>query len=519
MSDSPSSTATWTQRVVEHLELDVDTPAVISVTPDRVESWTRAEFAAMTSGAIGLLDTSGVGDGEFVPALLSSRPMSVALLLAGALSNRPLVPLAPRLTRHELLACLERIPGSVLLTEPDSIDMATDLATATGKQVRVVAESVFGTGPLRARTDPRGVALVMHTSGTTGLPKQVWVREAQLARRAEVNGGVLGLRSGSRLAIAAVFHHVAAIGNIAVGLANGSALVLFPAFSVSAWLSLEPVAPTHTVLVPSIIETLLNADAFALPSLQVIGYGGSPIHPNTMRRVQAVTPGVDFVNLFGQTEGSPLAVLSAQDHREAAAGREELLTSVGQAAPGVELQIHDPDPVGVGEVWARGRHSFVVDDDGWQHTGDLGYLADGYLYLVGRRGDKIIRGGENVFPLEVEQVLESHPGVLEAAVVGVPDARLGETIAGFVVPAHPDAPPDTEELRAYCRERLAGFKVPVAWTFTDALPRNPNGKLVRRDLPAGLTVRSSSPAAAAAPTLPAPPSSSTRHRRRRRAPS
>lgn len=295
MPGSPASSAsvTWTQRVVEHLREDVDTPAVISVTPDRVESWTRADFAAMTSGANALLDEHGVGSGEFVPALLSSRPMSVAMLLAGALSHRPLVPLAPRLTRRELLACVERIPGNVLLTEPDWLDMATDLAAATGKQVIVVTEPTFGTAPLRPRTDPDGVALVMHTSGTTGLPKQVWVREAQLARRGEVNGSVLGLRSGSRLAIAAVFHHVAAIGNIAVGLANGSALVMFPAFSVAAWGSLESVAPTHTVLVPAIIETLLNANAFVLPSMEVIGYGGSPIHPNTIRRVQAIAPKVD----------------------------------------------------------------------------------------------------------------------------------------------------------------------------------------------------------------------------------
>jgi acyl-CoA synthetase (AMP-forming)/AMP-acid ligase II len=230
------------------------------------------------------------------------------------------------------------------------------------------------------------------------------------------------------------------------------------------------------------IEALLKSDALALPSLRVIGYGGSPIHPETMRRVQTLMPGVDFVNLFGQTEGSPLTVLTPEDHRAAAAGREELLKSVGRAAPGVELKIHEPGSDGAGEVWARSLHSFVVDDEGWQHSGDVGRLVDGYLYLVGRRGDKIIRGGENVFPLEVEQVLESHPAVAEAAVVGVPDERLGETIAGFVVPVHPDAPPDTEELRAYCRERLAGFKVPVSWTFIDALPRNPNGKLVRKDL-------------------------------------
>lgn len=481
-SSQVSSYDTWSQRVVRHLAADVDTPAVISVTAEGLESWTRAELAAATAGVNTFLDDNSVARGELVPALLSSRPMSVAVLLAGALSNRPLVPLAPRLTRRELLACVERLPGGVLLTEPDWLEMATDIASATGKRVSVVTDPSANRSALDANTDPDSVAFIMHTSGTTGLPKQVWVREAALAHRAEVNGRLLDLQPGSRLATAALFHHVAAIGNIAVGLANGTALVMLPSFNVAAWRALEPVAPTHTVVVPSMIEALLNADAFALPSLRVIGYGGSPIHPDTMRRIQTAMPEVDFVNLFGQTEGSPLTVLTPDDHRAAAAGREELLKSVGRAAPGVELRIHDPGPDGVGEVWGRASHSFVVDDDGWQHTGDMGHLVDGYLYLVGRRGDKIIRGGENVFPLEVEQVLESHPEVAEAAVIGVPDARLGETIAGYVVPVHPDARPDTEDLRAYCRERLAGFKVPVTWTFVDALPRNPNGKLMRREL-------------------------------------
>jgi acyl-CoA synthetase (AMP-forming)/AMP-acid ligase II len=473
---------TWTQRVLDHLGADVDNPAVISVTPDHVETWTRADLASMTAGASDLLDHHGVAEGELVPALLSNRPMSVAILLAGALSNRPLVPLAPRLTHRELLACVERLPGGVLVTEPEWLDMATDLAAATGKQVCVLAEPVFGSAALTARSDPDGVAFVMHTSGTTGLPKQVLVREAPLARRAEVNGELLQLDSDSRFVTAALFHHVAAIGNVAVALANGAALMMFPAFSVEAWRALEAAAPTHTVLVVSVIEALLRADALALPSMRVIGYGASPIHPDTLRRVLGVMPNVDFVNLFGQTEGSPLTVLSPEDHRVAVAGREELLKSVGRAAPGVELQINDPGPDGVGEIWARCGHSFVVDDDGWQRTGDMARLVDGYVYLAGRRGDKIIRGGENVFPLEVEQVLETHPEVAEAAVVGVPDARLGETVAGFVVAAHPDTPPDTEELRAYCRERLAGFKVPVQWTFVDALPRTPNGKLLRREL-------------------------------------
>jgi acyl-CoA synthetase (AMP-forming)/AMP-acid ligase II len=134
-------------------------------------------------------------------------------------------------------------------------------------------------------------------------------------------------------------------------------------------------------------------------------------------------------------------------------------------------------------VLARGPHLFRYAGDGWQHTGDLGWLDDdGYLYLVGRKGDMIIRGGENVYPLEVENVLTEHPAVADAAVVGVPDQRLGETVKAYIVPADGAAPPDAGALRAFARERLAGFKVPAVWEFTDSLPRNANGKVLRAQL-------------------------------------
>jgi acyl-CoA synthetase (AMP-forming)/AMP-acid ligase II len=471
--------ATWSQRVLEALLRDPQAPAIIS-SPDGC-TWTAATLLAMAAGANDLLDAHQAAPGQYVPALLSTRPASVAMLLAGAWSRRPLAPLGPRMTERELLSCLERLDRGLLLTEPQWADKAAALAAETGRRVAVLENLAPGAGPPGLRGQA-GVAFMMHTSGTTGAPKQVPVAEAALARRAEVNGALLQLTRGARLAIAGLFHHVAGLGNIAVALGNQAAIVMYPSFSVAAWRDLAAVAPTHTVTVPSVIETLLNADALTLPSLQVLCYGGSPMHPETVRRVHHVMPEVALVELFGQTEGSPLTVLSPQDHLAALTGQEHLLKSVGRPAPGVELRIHDPGADGVGEVWARCRHSFLTDADGWQHTGDLGRLVDGYLYLVGRQGDKIIRGGENVFPVEVEQVLESHPGVVEAAVVGVPDQRLGETIHACIVAADPASPPSTDELRAFCRERLAGFKVPAQWTFRNSLPRNAAGKVLRQNL-------------------------------------
>lgn len=436
----------------------------------------------MASAAIRDLDASGVPTGECLPALLTTHPTSVALLLAGALSHRPLAPLGPRMTEAELKACIERIDGGLILAEPEWAEKAHTLAAATGRRVAVIDELVPASGTPTLDSSPDDVAFMMHTSGTSGIPKQIPVHEAALAQRAEVNGALLGLGPDARFVMGGLFHHVAGLGNIAVALANSTAVVLYPSFSVSTWQALRTVAPTHAVTVPSVIETLLAADALALPSMRVLAYGGSPIHPDTLRRVHATIPDVDLVNLFGQTEGSPLTVLTPDDHRAAVAGRVALLNSVGRAAPGVELRIHEPDDNGIGEVWARSGHSFLVDPEGWQHTGDLGRLVDGYLYLVGRLGDKIIRGGENVFPIEVEQVLHRHPQITEAAVVGVPDQRLGETIRAYVVPADPASPPDIQELRTFCRQTLAGFKVPAEWTFVNSLPRNSAGKILRRQL-------------------------------------
>ncbi|WP_433602473.1 class I adenylate-forming enzyme family protein [Nocardia sp. CA-135953] len=476
--------STWSQHVLTGLAADPDELAIISVTPEGVQSWTRQDLLENSSGAMKFLDAHGAARDRYVPALVTTRPTSVALLLAGAVSNRPIAPLGPKLTERELLDCLRRLDGDVLLTEPEWADKAARLAAETDCRVAIVEEFTPGE-PLDAalaNTAATDIAFMLHTSGTTGLPSQVVVRQRELAQRAEVNGALLQLHPGARLVIAGLFHHVGGLGNIAVALGNNTTMVLVPSVSVESWRSLEPVQPTHVITVPSIIEMLLSADALTMPSLGMIGYGGSPIHPDTMRRIAQLRPDVDFVNLFGQTEGSPITVLGPQDHRVAISGREELLQSVGRAAPGVELRIADPGPDGVGEVWAKSGHSFSVDAEGWQHTGDLGYLRDDYLYLAGRKGDKIIRGGENVFPLEVEQILESHPQVAEAAVVGIPDQRLGESIRAFVVPVDPANPPDIEQLRVYCREQLAGFKVPAGWRFVRSLPRNPVGKLLRRRL-------------------------------------
>jgi acyl-CoA synthetase (AMP-forming)/AMP-acid ligase II len=332
--------------------------------------------------------------------------------------------------------------------------------------------------------DPSSAAFLLHTSGTTGLPKPVPYVQDRLARRALVNARLCGLGPGCVYASASGFHHIAGLGNYVVALAAGAALAPMPRFTVEAWQDLGKLGVTHALTVPTMLEMLLDADALALPALRILQYGAAPIHPDTLRRTLDALPAVGLVNLYGQTEGSPITCLGPEDHlRIREEGREDLLLSVGRAAPGVELRIERRDESGVGEVVARAGHLFLGDEDGWLRTGDLGHLdEDGYLFLQGRRGEKIIRGGENIYPLEVERVLESHPGVREAGVVGVPDRRWGENVKAVIVAVDPGQPPAPDELRAHVRAHLAGFKVPTDWAYLDELPRNANGKLLRRQL-------------------------------------
>jgi acyl-CoA synthetase (AMP-forming)/AMP-acid ligase II len=462
-----------------------DKPAPAVITAE--ETWSGEELLCRAAGAAARLRAL-TGPGP-VPALVTSSAPAVAYLVGGAAAGRPLAPLGPRLTASELAPCIERIDCQIILAERQFAGVASEVATRTGRRLEWLDTPDATPDALALSADPASAAFLLHTSGTTGLPKPVPYVQDRLARRALVNASLCALGPGCVYASASGFHHIAGLGNYVVALAAGAALAPMPRFTVAAWQDLGKLGVTHALTVPTMLEMLLDADALPLPALRILQYGAAPIHPDTLRRTLDALPAVGLVNLYGQTEGSPITCLGPEDHlRIRDEGREELLLSVGRAAPGVELRIERPDDSGVGqsgvgEVVARAAHLFLSDEDGWLRTGDLGHLdADGYLFLHGRRGEKIIRGGENIYPLEVERVLESHPGVREAAVVGVPDRHWGETVKAVIVAADPNQPPAPDELRVYVRASLAGFKVPTEWSFLEELPRNANGKLLRREL-------------------------------------
>ncbi|UGQ11249.1 fatty acid--CoA ligase family protein [Yinghuangia sp. ASG 101] len=444
--------------------------------------WSGRELLDRAGGAADWLDALDLPPHMPVPALVATSETALALVIGGAGSGHPIAPLGVRMTAHEIAAVVAAMDSPVLVTQPQYVGLGREVADLTGR--RLVPLPDFATTGRALAADPGDVALVLHTSGTSGTPKAVPMPQWRLAARARVNGALCELGPDSLYGGSAPFHHMSGLGNIAVALGVGARVTGIRRFTVEGWRLLGALGATHTSMVPSMLEMLHKAGEMRPAHWRVLQYGGAPIRPDTLRATYEAMPGVRMLNMFGQTEGSPISVLTPEDHREAVAGRPDLLLSVGRAAPGVELRVDRPDEAGVGEVHARADHLFRVDAAGWLHSGDLGRVdPDGYVYLSGRHSDMIIRGGENVHPLEVETVIAAHPHVAEAAVIGTPDERLGQRVVAFVVPAGGEAGrPDPERLRVFTRSRLSGFKVPERWFFVDELPRNANGKVLRRAL-------------------------------------
>jgi len=342
--------------------------------------------------------------------------------------------------------------------------------------------------------------LQLYTSGTTGHPKgachtlRAWSAWGEMCAHA---GWGRYSHDTSMLACMPLYH-IAALGTSLLALQSGARVVLLRRFDAAACLeAIERERVTDTLLAPAIIQALLAAPDSGqrdLSSLKQLLYGAAPISENLLERVRQRLP-CRLVQLYGMTENLGLSTFLAPEDHEPALGR---LRSSGRPYRENELCIVDPEgrvlpPGAIGEVLVRGptqmrcywnneaatREALAGS---WLHTGDAGYLdADGCLFLLDRVQDMIIRGGENIYPAEVENALAGHASVAEVAVIGVPDERWGEAVKALVVP-QPAARPDLESLRAFAAARIASYKLPASVDLVESLPRNASGKVLRRQL-------------------------------------
>jgi acyl-CoA synthetase (AMP-forming)/AMP-acid ligase II len=403
---------------------------------------------------------------------------------------------------------IERLPDPLVVADEEYLDMVA------GAGKRVVSSHVFlrqslTADPVAEFADPDSVAVVLFTSGTTSRPKAVELTHNNLTSYITGTVEFDSAEPGDAALICVPPYHIAGVGAALSNLYAGRKMVYLPQFDANEWvrLVLDEGVTTATV-VPTMLDrivTTLENEAVTLPTLRNLAYGGSKVPLPLVRKALELLPDVGFVNAYGLTEtSSTIAVLGPDDHRAALASTDDAvvrrLGSVGQPVPGIEVQIRGDDgmvlgPGETGELFVRGDQvsgryaeiGSVLDAEGWFPTRDVAMLdEEGYLFIGGRSDDTIIRGGENIAPAEIEDVLVEHPAVRDCAVVGPEDPQWGQIIVAVVVPDG-DSSPDPDELREHVRAHLRGSRTPDRVVFRDELPTNATGKVLRRELVAELT--------------------------------
>jgi long-chain acyl-CoA synthetase len=460
-----------------------DAPAIA----DDAVALDNAAFADRVARAAALLARLGVGAGDVVAVALPNRLELIITLFAAWRLGAAATPVNPTLTAAEMEYQIQDAGAKVVIGEGLELDAAVVEADA------LAAEPTLHTEP--SPVEPDALALLIYTSGTTGKPKGVMLDHANLAAMTEMTRAGLGMTAGDHsLLILPLFH----VNGIVVGtltpLLAGGRVTVAGRFSPKTFFGLvERIRPTYFSAVPAIyamLTSLPEAAAANTSSLRLVVCGAAPMPAELIARVER-TLGVVLVEGYGLSEGSCASTLNPYDGVRKPG-------TVGLPLPGQEVRVVDhngnPVPQGQrGEVVIRGANVMrgylnrpdetaktVVD--GWLHSGDVGvFEPDGYLRIVDRIKDMIIRGGENIYPKEIETALYGHDAVLEAAVVGRPDDVLGEVVVAYVA-LRPEADIGVGELHDLCAERLAKYKRPLTIEVLETLPKNAVGKIDKPSL-------------------------------------
>ena len=489
-----------------------DRPAVLEA--GRIRNW--HEVVGRIATAAGVLHELGLRRGDVFAIVSRNSAHCFELMHAGYWLGAIPLPVNVRLAPAEIAAILTHAGCRLVAIESAFAGLFAHPSLSVhgmrllGLDPSMTAsdgtyeERLAGARPLApVDADETDVALLLYTGGTTGTGKGVPLTHRNIVANA------LQVTSGLRFTSDDVYLHVAPMFHSADLLAtgvtmHGGAHAFLPQFGPRPFVeAVERHRVTRTMLAPAMVIAVLDApelDGADLSSLRHLIYGSSPMPAELIARTLERFAGVDLAQGYGLTETSPLlTLLDMRSHvRGLREGAPHLLRSAGKALPGVDLVVGGPDPtpgpVGQpGEVWVRGpnvvagylnapRETAEAFDAGWFRTGDIGVLdREGYLTLLDRSKDMVVTGGENVYSIEVENVLHRHPSIQEAAVIGVPDARYGEALLAVVV-CRPGMLLEPDEMIAHCRAHLGGYKIPRRLAILPELPRSALGKVLKVEL-------------------------------------
>ncbi|MFI5044791.1 MAG: long-chain fatty acid--CoA ligase [Acidimicrobiales bacterium] len=485
-------------------------------TPDRPvavlgdDSVTYRAMADRAAAVAASLAARGVGRGDVVGLVAYNSIDFLTTIFAANHLGAIAMPINWRLAAAEVRFILEHSEARALVCDDTTVDVATEAAKDSPHLVRVCISSerhgdwdrfadlrTDAGPPDRAHASGDDLHRLMYTSGTTGRPKGVMITHANLAWKNYAHVAEFGFTSADVGLACGPLYHVGALDLVTTSMiAVGATTVIHRSFDAAAVVDeIERSRVTTAWAAPAMVRAILDVpgvDQRDLSSLRVIIAGGEKMPIPYIERLRTVFPSAWLADAYGLTETVSGDTFLDRDSTVSKLG------SVGRPCQYLELDIWDEEGASVpagdkGEVVVRGPKVFAGswrDPDatakafagGWFHTGDVGVMdGDGYLYIVDRLKDMIVSGGENIATSEVERALYEHQSVVEVAVVGRPDERWGEVPVAWVV-VRPEATVSEEELIEHCRGQLAKFKVPRAVTFIDELPRNPSGKVLKRDL-------------------------------------